>query len=240
MPHGSSTRGWRRSPSWPPIARKCGRRSCAHAAPRLESETWSQLCFYEFDGAEHPTGAESLGFEHLDDGILLARLPATPSSSAHADALLPSRAFEHELQALRDLASDCAHSPRGLGPEVRSRAGDLDADALATCIGDGIVLVARQDDQPVGCIALEVSGKTTHLRLLAVRRESRRQGVGSALVLGTIDWARTNGMTVIVAATDAANAGALALYDQAGFSVVGRLRFLRWRSPRRPSSAVTG
>ncbi|MFD0986288.1 GNAT family N-acetyltransferase [Methyloligella solikamskensis] len=66
-----------------------------------------------------------------------------------------------------------------------------------------------------------------------VASEARRQGAGRALMEELIQRARALQMHVLVAGIEAGNAASLALHQQAGFEVVGRLpqvgrKFDRW------------
>ncbi len=60
------------------------------------------------------------------------------------------------------------------------------------------------------------------LESVVVRREMRRQGLGSALCRAVMEWARAEGATAITLEVRAGSAGALRLYGGLGFVAVGR------------------
>ena len=196
---------------------------------RMESERWARLYFYEFDGAVRPSGADSLGFEHLDDAVLWARRTSVlpPCRDPVAE---PSAALEHEVHALLGIAREGAHAPPAMGSAVIARARELDADTVVRCMSEGTVLVARHRGVPIGFVTLEHSGCSAYIRLLAVDAGSRRQGVGASLLQAVDHWAGANEVAIVAVATPASNSAALGLYERSGFSVIDRMRLLRWRS----------
>lgn len=68
---------------------------------------------------------------------------------------------------------------------------------------------------------------------VAVAPQSRRQGVGSAIVNASLRWARLRGATKAWLAVEAANSGAIALYRSFGFTDAYRYVY------RRQASGVT-
>jgi phosphinothricin acetyltransferase len=56
-----------------------------------------------------------------------------------------------------------------------------------------------------------------------VRENARRQGIGRALVLALVERAREQGLHVMVAGVDGANAASIALHDALGFHEVARM-----------------
>jgi amino-acid N-acetyltransferase len=80
---------------------------------------------------------------------------------------------------------------------------DLPLDGLAEHFGD--VLVARNEQGDViGCVALELYGKSALLRSLAVRESARNQGLGRELTYAALRQARENGATTIYLLTTTA------------------------------------
>ncbi|MCG9890988.1 MAG: GNAT family N-acetyltransferase [Thermosynechococcaceae cyanobacterium MS004] len=61
-----------------------------------------------------------------------------------------------------------------------------------------------------------------HIVLLAVHPELRHQGFGLALLLGLLDCARDRGSHYATLEVNAANSGAIALYEKLGFKTAGR------------------
>jgi L-amino acid N-acyltransferase YncA len=56
-----------------------------------------------------------------------------------------------------------------------------------------------------------------------VREDARRKGIGRALVLTLIEHARKEGLHVMVAGVDGANAPSVALHESMGFQQVARM-----------------
>jgi len=66
-------------------------------------------------------------------------------------------------------------------------------------------LVARQSDQIVGSVALELYGTTALLRSLAVDSSLRGQGLGQQLTQAALDLAKTHGMQEVYLLTETAS-----------------------------------
>jgi L-amino acid N-acyltransferase YncA len=56
-----------------------------------------------------------------------------------------------------------------------------------------------------------------------VREDARRQGIGRALVRALLERAREQGLHVMVAGVDGANAASIALHESLGFQEVARM-----------------
>lgn len=93
--------------------------------------------------------------------------------------------------------------------EVRARWRDL----LAT--SDGTILVADEGGAIVGLVAM-LGHLAPELGML-VRADRRRQGVGEALLLASLAWARERGAREMVLHVFRHNDAALALYRKHGF-----------------------
>lgn len=91
-----------------------------------------------------------------------------------------------------------------------------DLDAIVTLLGDlnlppdGIAnhlataLVARHDDNLVGCAAVELYGAAGLLRSVAVRLDFRSLGLGEQLVRSCLDMARSEGVQNVYLLTETA------------------------------------
>jgi [ribosomal protein S18]-alanine N-acetyltransferase len=62
----------------------------------------------------------------------------------------------------------------------------------------------------------------THLVLLAVHPNLRRQGLGCAILLGLLNYARARGSNYATLEVRASNQAAIALYEKLGFKTAGR------------------
>lgn len=85
------------------------------------------------------------------------------------------------------------------------------------------ILVAELDDQVIGYagLQLEHAPQTTWLTDLAVMRRMRRQGVGSALVLAALEWARQHESRRLVLEMQPKNYPAICLAQKLGFDFCG-------------------
>jgi RimJ/RimL family protein N-acetyltransferase len=97
---------------------------------------------------------------------------------------------------------------------------DVEARAASWTI-DGI-LVAVAGAEIVGSLYLEQSRFGFGDIGMAVAREWRGRGVGSALLSAAIEWARELGLHKLSLGVFAHNAGAIALYRKFGFVEEGR------------------
>lgn len=85
----------------------------------------------------------------------------------------------------------------------------------------GVLLVALDEDEPVGCIGLRPLSETTcEAKRLYVVPERRGHGIGRELLATLIDNARAAGFTCIRLDTDATMVAARTLYECFGFRSV--------------------
>jgi len=94
-------------------------------------------------------------------------------------------------------------------PEVRARWLDLVGS------GEGTILVAEDGGSLVGLCA--VAGRTDPEFGMLVRADRRRQGVGEALLVASVAWARARGARELVLHVFVHNEAAIALYRKHGF-----------------------
>lgn len=88
------------------------------------------------------------------------------------------------------------------------------------------VFLAAEDDRGavLGYCGMHHAAGECYLDNLAVAPEARRQGIGSALLAAMEEKARALGGEFLSLEVRASNAGAIALYERAGFEPQGRRR----------------
>jgi ribosomal protein S18 acetylase RimI-like enzyme len=136
---------------------------------------------------------------------------------------------EADLEACLDLFEAVAAEGRWLANELPLHRGEIRArwrDLLAT--GDGTLLVAEDGGPPAGLAAM-VGRDAPELGML-VRAERRRQGIGEALLLACVAWARERGAREVILHVFLHNEAAIALYRKHGFEGRARVPAV---SPRR-------
>ena len=90
---------------------------------------------------------------------------------------------------------------------------------------DAVVLVAVDDQQIVGAVALAVGGPwaeraepdEAEIRMLAVAPTARGKGVGTSLIQACLDGARQSGCVRVRLSTEPTMAAAHRIYDRLGF-----------------------
>jgi RimJ/RimL family protein N-acetyltransferase len=97
---------------------------------------------------------------------------------------------------------------------------DVEARAARWYLDGSLVAVA--EDQIVGSIFIDASGHGFGEIGMTVARDRRGQGVGSALMVAAIDWAREHDLHKLSLSVFAHNAAAIALYRKFGFVEEGR------------------
>ena len=97
---------------------------------------------------------------------------------------------------------------------------DVEARAASWALDGTIVAVGG--DEVIGSIHVAASGHGYGEIGMAIAREWRGRGVGSALMEAAIDWARAQDLHKLSLGVFAHNAAALALYRKYGFVEEGR------------------
>jgi RimJ/RimL family protein N-acetyltransferase len=87
---------------------------------------------------------------------------------------------------------------------------------------------ARHNGRVIGAIGCEIRHAACHLVHLGVDPEVRRQGVASALVAASIDWAKHANSPVVWADALARFTAAAALFKRLGFTECGVLHKHEW------------
>jgi ribosomal protein S18 acetylase RimI-like enzyme len=82
----------------------------------------------------------------------------------------------------------------------------------------GALILAEQDGEPCGCVALRpIDGQTCEMKRLFVRESGRGQGVGRGLVGRILEEARAKGYAAMRLDTLPSMQGAVRLYRSFGF-----------------------
>jgi RimJ/RimL family protein N-acetyltransferase len=97
---------------------------------------------------------------------------------------------------------------------------DVEARAASWTL-DGTI-VATADGEVIGSIHVHTTGHGFGEIGMAIAREWRGRGVGSALMTAAIDWGRDRGLHKLSLGVFAHNAAGLALYRKFGFVEEGR------------------
>jgi ribosomal protein S18 acetylase RimI-like enzyme len=97
---------------------------------------------------------------------------------------------------------------------------DLEARAASWTLGGSFVAVAGAE--MVGSLHVEPSRHGFGEIGMAVARQWRGRGVGSALLAASIEWAREQGLHKLSLSVFAHNAAGIALYRKFGFIEEGR------------------
>ena len=92
-------------------------------------------------------------------------------------------------------------------------------------------LVALEDDKVVGYVGSQTVLGETDMMNIAVHPDHRKQGIGTALIVGLIGALEKRGSHSLMLEVRASNAPAIALYDKLGFTQVGR-RPNYYRNPK--------
>ena len=85
-------------------------------------------------------------------------------------------------------------------------------------------LLAESSGRVVGFVVVSCAGGMAELESVAVGDSARRQGVGKALCIAAMGWARGRAAEEIELEVRASSVGALALYRSLGFTERGRRR----------------
>ena len=116
-------------------------------------------------------------------------------------------------------AGDTFPYPTDLTEDEARRSGSRTAPAA----GSTVALVGdRRSARRRWAATAPAPGRTSRRRSYMVAAEARGLGVGRALVVDSLDWARESGYAAMqFNAVVATNTGAVKLYESLGFTVVG-------------------
>lgn len=134
-----------------------------------------------------------------------------------------------ELDALIaiDLAAGQMFAPTGLLPPD-AIADHVPASVLARAIGNGLVLVAREGDQPVGFAMVSRREGSLYLDQISVDPARGRKGLGRALIARVLKLARRENLKRVTLSTFRDVAWNGPFYRRLGFRELPRKRLTGW------------
>lgn len=106
--------------------------------------------------------------------------------------------------------------------------------AKSAVSGIDCALVAEQGGHLSGLLWAKVDGQDAgrvNLFQVWVAPEARGRGVAAALLDEALGWARARGTRVVHLGVNSANAGAIRLYERAGFAPIGEPYLMREGAP---------
>lgn len=145
-------------------------------------------------------------------------------TTGSACAIRPARAGDvPDLVALEQACFGRPWTAAQLHEEIRRSASWV---VVAAAFGPGAPRPpgAAAPGTVLGYACVQLAGEQAELLRIATRRESRRRGVGRDLLCATCAAARDAGCRELLLEVAARNLAARALYDRAGFQVVGTRR----------------
>ena len=143
-----------------------------------------------------------------------------------------------DARAMAELFAAVAEERTGIASEPPV---DVEERTARFAAASAESIVAAADGQIVGMIHTTVSRYGFGEFGMLVDREWRGRGVGSALILATIDWARGQGLHKLCLEVFAHNTAAIALYRKCGFVEEGhRVKHYRRASGELWDSIIMG
>lgn len=168
----------------------------------------------------------------------VAGLPRQGAGVQMAVVVRPVRADEADdlfQLRLRALAADPDAFDQSVQDAVDKGRGPLVEMVATSVAGRDLALVADDDGRLVGLVLVTHSRRPrsqhrARLWGMWVAPEVRGHGVGGALVDGAVDWCRRRGIEMVDLWVVTDHAGAIRVYQRAGFRICGTARDgMRWR-----------
>jgi [ribosomal protein S18]-alanine N-acetyltransferase len=136
-----------------------------------------------------------------------------PDHKPYAPTAREIRAFRAaDTPAIAEILSDSTEAAQW-PPESYAKLADSPG---------GIVLVCEASGEPVGFVAARQAADEAEILNIAVHRDFRRKGIGSALLLAALDELRRSAMSYVFLELRESNLPARALYSRHGFVPSGR------------------
>lgn len=148
------------------------------------------------------------------------RCPRYVDGDGDAYVLRPYRPSDRSSLVDMYLQMDTDSRTLGLPPVTERRIQDW-LDGLTR---DGWSLVANRDDRIVGHVGVTPASESEPHLVVFVHQDWRNRGIGSQLLRQMIAYADEWGHDGLALTVTGDNRRAIAIYDNLGFDVVGRLR----------------
>ncbi len=124
-----------------------------------------------------------------------------------------------EIRPMRNSDIDAVHAiETAVFPSPWSRAMFMEESAREN---DRVWIVAEAGNELLGYAGIMLVGEDAHIMNLAVRRDARGRGLGSALLSAVIDGAVCRGAVHVTLEVRESNVAAIGLYESAGLHDVG-------------------
>jgi ribosomal protein S18 acetylase RimI-like enzyme len=172
--------------------------------------------------------AETTGMSLVDMAIDFAR----PAGEIEREALVLRDASPDHLPWARDLGGRAfVHSRFYSDPFFSPEQGMAFHRQWVTNLWNGLasfVLVAAVEDRNAGFICCGQDGNEGRIVLITTDERVRGRGVGRALVSGALERMAASGVETARVKTQAANIGALNLYERCGFMIAASELTYSW------------
>jgi N-acetylglutamate synthase len=169
-------------------------------------------CRFTISEASEPTDLDArlaaMGYARGEDHVTMAKAVAGAATLTPAD-VVPSADPSPEWLAV--YLSGLASNRRQVAPAIL--AGLPARRSYFTC---------RRDGSVVGSGLSVAEGLLASVQCMATLADARRQGCARAVLSAIEAWAAAQGCTHLYLQAEAANTGAIALYERFGFRVAGR------------------
>ena len=135
-----------------------------------------------------------------------------------------SRMTEHDLLEVVEIEETCGLSRWGWEAYHNEIAEGRGALMLVARSGQTRLEAERAAEKIAGFIAARFTGDEVHINNVAVRAQFRLRGIGQTLLGSVLEEGALMGARSAILEVRAGNLAAQALYQHAGFRVVGRRR----------------
>lgn len=171
----------------------------------------------QIDDLQSAWAAESAGFRLVDVRLTYEHSSPRPFDDVRVRSVQPTDQPDLEAIASQSFLFSRFASDSAFGPTNAAR---LYREWLRKSIGGWAqrTLVAESQGRPGGFVTCHLNPPLGSIGLIAVAKEERGKGLGSALVLSANSWLLEAGARSITVVTQGANLQAQRIYQAAGFA----------------------